>query len=145
MNHATPLMRNFARRLVGHEAGDTKSSGTQIPAAFRGCEKLRLHLATFMGNAGVRTVLARALALSAREGPWLRAVRIKTDGPLERLDEFEAHLDRNDFTEGGEVLLAHLLGLLVAFIGASLTLRLVREVWPKVPLDDLDFGEESRR
>jgi hypothetical protein len=28
-----------------------------------------------------------------------------------------------------------LLGLLVAFIGEDLTLRLVREVWSKLPLD----------
>jgi len=37
-----------------------------------------------------------------------------------------------------------LLALLVAFIGANLTVRLVREVWPKVPLNNLDFGEESK-
>ena len=35
-------------------------------------------------------------------------------------------------------------GLLVAFIGQSLTLHLVREVWPKAPLDDLDFGKGVR-
>ncbi len=137
-------MRNFARRLIGYEAGEYKSSGAHIPAAFRSCEKLRLHLATFMGNAGFRTVLARALALSAEEVPWLRAVRVKADGPLEGLEELEAQLDRDVFLEGGVVLLAQLLGLLVAFIGANLTVRLVREVWPKVPLNGLDFGEGGK-
>jgi hypothetical protein len=34
-----------------------------------------------------------------------------------------------------------LLGLLVAFIGEDLTLRLVREVWPKLSLNNLDFGK----
>jgi predicted transglutaminase-like cysteine proteinase len=38
------------------------------------------------------------------------------------------------------LLLAQLLGLLVAFIGEDLTLRLVREVWPKLSLNDLDLG-----
>jgi len=42
-------------------------------------------------------------------------------------------------------LLAQLLGLLVTFIGEALTVRLVREVWPKVPLDDLDFGNAGQR
>jgi hypothetical protein len=31
---------------------------------------------------------------------------------------------------GSEVLLAHLIGLLVAFIGEILTLRLIHELWP---------------
>jgi hypothetical protein len=42
------------------------------------------------------------------------------------------------------VLLAQLLGLLVAFIGENLTLRLMREVWPKVPLNELDFASEGK-
>ena len=42
------------------------------------------------------------------------------------------------------VLVAQLLGLLVAFIGETLTLRLVREVWPKLPLNDLDFGRGDK-
>ena len=38
-----------------------------------------------------------------------------------------------DLTNGRVVLLAHLLGLLVAFIGEDLTQRLLREAWPKLP------------
>jgi hypothetical protein len=41
------------------------------------------------------------------------------------------------------VMLAQLLGLLVAFIGENLTLHLVRDVWPKVRLDDVEFGTEG--
>jgi len=37
-----------------------------------------------------------------------------------------------------------LLGLLVAFIGENLTIRLVREVWPKAPLNDLDLTQEGK-
>ena len=48
-----------------------------------------------------------------------------------------------DVAEGGVALLAQLLGLLVAFIGESLTLRLVHDIWPAVPLSDLDFGERG--
>jgi hypothetical protein len=47
--------------------------------------------------------------------------------------------------EGGAEILAQLLGLLVTFIGANLTLQLVRDIWPRVALSDLDFakGEEK--
>ena len=43
------------------------------------------------------------------------------------------------------MLLAQLLGLLVAFVGKNLTLRLVREVWPNSKLDGLDFGTEVKK
>jgi hypothetical protein len=41
-------------------------------------------------------------------------------------------------------LLAQLLGLLVAFIGESLTLRLVREVWPPVTLGNLNASKDDK-
>lgn len=138
-NPATPLMRNFARRLVGYEGRESAPSLPQTPAAFRSCEKLRLHLVNVLGAAGFRTLLMRALALAATEVPWLRAVQVQADGPLEGLEDLQAKLDRDEFLEGGVVLLAQLLGLLVTFIGGNLTARLVREIWPKVPLNDLDL------
>lgn len=45
--------------------------------------------------------------------------------------------------EGESLLFAELLGLLVAFIGEALTLRLVREAWPKLRLSDLDFPQRT--
>jgi hypothetical protein len=132
-------MRNFAKRLVAHETSGNKSSGTETPAAFHACEKLRPHLATLMGNAGFRALLSRALTLANAEVRWLRAVHVKADGSLESLEELHAQVDPNEFYEGGVVLLAQLLGLLVAFIGENLALRIVREVWPKLSLNDLDL------
>ena len=46
--------------------------------------------------------------------------------------------------EGGVVLIAQLLGLLVAFIGESLTVRLAREAWPKLPLNGLESGNGDK-
>lgn len=117
-----------------------ESSGKN-PGGFHVCEKLHLHLATFLGNTGFQTLLTRAFALSAEEIPWLRAVRIKPDRTLEGLAEVQAHLDPDELFDGGVVVLAQLLGLLVAFIGEVLTVRLVREVWPTVRLHDLDLGK----
>jgi hypothetical protein len=44
-----------------------------------------------------------------------------------------------NFFEGRIVLLAQLLGLLVAFIGENLAFRLVREAFPKAPVNNLDL------
>src|SRR6266404_5858740 len=145
MSRATPKMRDFAKRLIAYEARGNKSLATKkIPPAFRVCEKLRAHLSTFMGNAGFRALLARSLALASAEVAWLRAMHVKADGSLEGLDELEAQLDPNEIAEGCVVLLAQLLGLLVAFIGEDLTLQLARDVWPKLPSTIFDFGKGSK-
>ena len=141
MRRATPKMRNFAKRLIAYETRENRSFETKKTlAAFHVCEKLRAHLSTFLGNAGFRALLARALALAVAEVAWLRAMQVKADGSLEGLDELEAQVDPNEIFEGCVVLLAQLLGLLVAFIGEDLTLRLVREVWPQLSLNNLDVG-----
>jgi hypothetical protein len=60
------------------------------------------------------------------------------------LEELNAKRNPDELLEGGVVLVAQLLGLLTAFIGQTLTLRFVREIWPEVPLDDLNSGKEGR-
>ena len=137
-------MRDFAKRLIAYEASGKKSSETKKTTNFYVCEKLRPTLATLAGNAGFRALLSRALALATAEVAWLRAVHVKTDGSLEGLDELETQVDPQKIAEGNVVLVAQLLGLLVAFIGEDLTVRLVLEVWPRVPLDDLDLGEGGK-
>jgi hypothetical protein len=133
-------MRDFAKRLIAYETKGNKSSETKTAAVFFVGEKLGPHLATFIGNGGFSALLSRALVLANSEIPWLRAVHVKADGSLEGLDGVGAQVNPAEISEGKVVLLAQLLGLLVAFIGESLTLRLVREIWPKIPLNDLDFG-----
>jgi len=139
MNRATPHLRHFAKRLIVFETQVNKSS----PANFPVPDKLRPQLTAFTGNAGFQALLTRALALARVEVPWLRAVHVKADGSLEGLTEIQAQLPPAELLEGKVVLLAQLLGLLVAFIGENLTLRLVREVWSKVPLDDLAFDNRN--
>jgi hypothetical protein len=134
-------MRDFAERLIAYETTKNKSSETKAQVAFLVAEKLRPQLATLMGNAGFRALLSRALALANAEVSWLRAVHVNTGGSFEGLDKLGAQVDPDEIFEGCVVLLAQLLGLLVAFIGEDLTLRLVREVWLKLSFNDLDFGK----
>src|ERR1035441_10389393 len=136
-------MRRFAKRLTVYERRANTPSEINTPPAFQVCEKLRTHLGTFMGAAGFRELLSCALPRAKAEMPWLGAVHLKADGSLEGLEELNAKRNPEELFEGGVVLVAQLLGLLVAFIGETLTLRFVREVWPEVPLDNLDFGDRK--
>ena len=135
-------MRDFAERLITYEAKENKSSGTKPTAAFPVPEKLRPHLATLMGTFGFRSLLSRSLALASTEVSWLGTIEIRADGSLPRLDELAAKVAPADIIEGRVVLLTQLLGLLVAFIGANLTLQLVHEAWPNLPRrkNDLNFN-----
>jgi hypothetical protein len=137
-------MRDFAERLIAYETNSNKSSETKTAVVFLVGEKLRLHLTALMGNVGFRALLSRALVLANAEAPWLYAVHVKADGSFGGLDELGAQVGPEKIAEGSVVLLAQSLGLLVAFIGGSLTLRLVREMWPKIPLNVLDFGNGDK-
>ncbi len=92
-----------------------------------------------MGKVGVRALVSRALALANAEAPSLRAVQVNAEGGLERMGELEAQFDPQ-VAEGSLVLLAQLLGLLVAFIGENLTVRIVREAWPELCLPKSGFS-----
>lgn len=136
-------MRDFAVRLIAFEVSGARSTDSGAFSAFAVPDKMRIHLTTLMGNGGHRALLMRALVLAGEEVPWLRDARVAPSGNLERpIQEGDPNekLDNPDgATEGGVVLVAHLIGLLVAFIGERLTLQLVREVWPKLPAEDLNF------
>ena len=132
-------MRDLAELLIAYESSGKKSSATKIAAVFPVIARLRPHLAGLMGNTGFLALLLRAQARAERDVPSLRAVEVKADGSLHMPDESAAQIDPENGVEGGVVLLAQLLGLLATFIGEHLTLRLVGEIWPKLPLNDLDF------
>jgi hypothetical protein len=142
MNRATPQMRSIAERLIDYETARKDAPEPGNTASFLVTERLRPQLATLMGNAGFRALLARALALASAEVSWLRAVQVNADGTLEPL---HARLKPGEFREGRIVLLAQLLGLLVAFIGPGLTLRLAGEIWPQLSADKVDFGDGGKK
>jgi hypothetical protein len=144
MSRATPKMRNFAKRLTDYGTRENRASGAETAPTFRVCERLRAHLAVSVGKGGARELLSCALARANAEVPWLRAVRVKPDGQLEGLDALQAQVSAEERSEGEVVLVAHLLGMLSAFVGERLTLRQVREVWPQVPLSDLEYGKKHK-
>lgn len=92
-------------------------------------DKLRLSLARFHGPDGFIALLRRALALARTELPALQSVTVNTEGALERLEQVVADA-RNGGIEAAVAITAHLLDLLVTFVGKPLTLRLVHDAWP---------------
>jgi hypothetical protein len=136
-------MRDLAQKLLTYEANAGKASEPMESATLRVYEKLRQGLGEFAGVAGFQSLASRALALARLEAPSLGSTRVTADGSLQGLGELEPQIDIDEDRagaypagEGGVILIALLLGLLLIFIGEDLTLSLLRVSWPGTALDD---------
>lgn len=143
MSTASPATRELARRLFAHEAARARRPAGARDAA-RVCEELHARLSKLMGAAGFASLLSRALALAKAEAPSLEAVRVRADGTLEGFDQDGQDEDAEAAANRGVVLVANLLGLLVTFIGAPLTVRLLRDAWPEAPIEEIDLTNEEK-
>lgn len=135
MIRTTSELRTAAERLLKLEAAESR--GTRKPATALVSEHLRRVLGALLGAAGFKALLARAVTLAKAEVPTLSALQINADSSLVGLSEDD------DFADGEVVLVAHILGLLVTFVGEALMLRLVNDAWPKASLNDLDFDKDE--
>jgi len=142
---ATQATRNLALWLLAQEGiADKPSETEEMHAAFRVCEKLRQSLSTLAGTAGYRSLISRALTLAKKETPSPGKVQVKEDGSLEWTEAVEQQQGMDEAAKGGVVLVAQLLGLLFTFIGQALTLRLVRDLWPDAPFEDMNSEREKQ-
>ncbi len=138
-----PESRYLAQRLLTYEAVAGKSSETTDSAALRVVAKLRQALITITGVAAFRLLLSRALTLARAEAPSLSAVQVAADGSLQGLDKMEPQIDKDQAREGGAILIAQLIELLLTFIGEGLTLRMVQDVWPEAAFEGRVSEKES--
>jgi len=136
-------MRDLTQRLLAYEAFADETSEPEDSATLRVYEKLRQGIGRFAGIAGFQSLASRALAMARTEAPSLSAVRVSADGALQGLGEIEHQFDidkvrAGEFPagEGGIILIARLLGLLLTFLGEPITIRLLRNAWPGAPFDD---------
>ncbi len=130
MHRTSPAIQDLARRLLAVEAASGSALDDQPHAheAARVTERLRIALTKFAGPSGFEALLSRALALAKSDVPALQAVNMKPNGSLEGFAE-------RTVGDGGIALIAHLLGLLVTFIGEPITLNLLADAWPDESLD----------
>jgi hypothetical protein len=133
----SPEMRDLARCLLTYEASAGKVYESKELATLRVYEKLRQSLIGTTGVAGFHAIASRALALARDEAPGLNAAQVAVDGSLVALSESGAQvdMDKNQTgeyqpNEGGVILIARLFELLLAFLGETLTLRLLQDAWP---------------
>lgn len=143
MSQANQELRSFVGRVVAFETGRNASSTATTPVAFVVCEKLRPQWVNFMGDVGFRTLLSRALTMAHQRVPWLSAVQVNAEGVLAWSGKMEPPADPDAMGAGSAVLVAELLGLLEGFIGEALALRLLQDVWPKLPLNDSGSDKEK--
>ena len=142
MSKTSPAIQRLARYLLGGELSCIQSSNGGPGQAVRACEKLRVPLTKFAGAAGFSSLLSRALTLARRQAPSLERLRVDADGSLAGFSEIQH--DAEAAREGGVVLVAEFLGLLVTFIGERLTLSLVREAWPDAPVEIMTLNAEEK-
>lgn len=136
--------RALAQRLLTYEGASDQTSGPAEPVAFRVCEKLRRPLSALAGASASRLLLSRALTLAKAEVPTLGPVQIAADGSLRRSGGPNSQIDNAQVREGGVILIARLLELLLSSIGEGATLRLVTsEILPDLnshPMSDISPG-----
>ena len=143
MRTPTPAIRSLTQRLIAVEASATTGPVPASPGASRVLEKLRAPLSRLAGAAGFGSLMSRAMALAKAEDASLNAVRVRADGSLEGFAGHGHGPDTGVGEDGGAVVVAHLLGLLVIIIGEPLVLRLVRDAWPDAPGDKTDRSLEG--
>lgn len=96
---------------------------------------MQLYLSRLIGADGFTALQRRVLVLAQAEIPALQAATLTADGRLEGIEG----LGRGD--EAATAITAHMLALLIALIGKSLTLRLMLDAFPDVsgpPIADLE-------
>ncbi len=130
-----PNTREIAQRLLGYETGEQSPSGANASPAIYVCQKLGLPLSRLVGETGSRALLARALTLAKREAEVL--------GPVKVTDALALEGWNGEAESASTVLVGHLLGLVVTFLGEALTLRLLHDVWPDRTISDVHFGERN--
>lgn len=134
MDTSSSLMQDLARRLL---AASQTNSDPHVHEAAVVSEKLRIPLTRFAGAEGFASLLRRALVLASAEVPSLQSIKVGAEGRLEGFEQLAADTGTTaGRSEAAVAITAHLLGLLVTFIGEPLTLRLVRKSWPDTSLDE---------
>lgn len=135
MSRVPPPLDAFARRLLLHEAGGSQRTKDFTDAMERVCQLLNIRLTPLLSAAGVNALLGRAIALAARDFPFLAGIGAIRAPDCSMIGLREALDDQNPGRAADALvaILGNFLWLLVDFIGESLGLRKVHEAWPDVP------------
>jgi hypothetical protein len=126
----------LARKLLAYESSPRSTPLSTKPPSVAVCEKISVALTPLMGGAAFQSLLGRALKLAKQDSADLEAVTITDKRTLEGIT--------GSGTDAGAAVAASLLSLLVIFIGESLTLRLLHDVWPALNIADSNRTESDQ-
>lgn len=126
-------IRKISEKLLLYEAAEPAPSQEHTSAAAEVCQKLTHPLSQLIGEAGYRALLQRALTLAKREEEVLRPVQVAEGGALEGMTGQSQEAS----------IVAHLIDLLITFLGEALTLRLLYGIWPDRSFSDVHFRERN--
>ena len=133
----TPLgqaaLQRLARKVLARYSGSSERTEALAAAARRAYEDLVRVSTPLIGQVGVAALIARALHLAQREHPWLTAAPDSdhTHDPFASVIIGLSGQTRANAAEGTAAVFAAFAGLLVTFIGESLTAGLLRKAWPE--------------
>lgn len=132
-----PRTLELAQRLLAYEAVQASTALTDTQAVCRVCDKIRRPLTTLAGAAGFRSLLSRSLTLAKHQSPVLIGWEVGPDGSLQGLD--------SETEELGAVLITQLIWLMITFIGESVTLRLLHDVWLDLPDAEIKLERDESK
>lgn len=126
--------------VLRQESNDADGADSMLTAMERSCQKLCIRLAKLVTAAGSQALVARAIHLAAADAPFLRGLRagVVPGACVEGVQDSTRDVSPELAQAGLVAVMAHLLGLLVTFIGPDVTARIVGDVWPDPP-----FGREE--
>jgi hypothetical protein len=126
----------LARWLLAQEMTGTEGALSVPDAAEQACQKLLDRLGKLITPSGCHALLARSLHLAQADFQFLRAIQPgSTPGAyLEGLRQRAEGTDPGQVQRGLAALLGILMELVALFIGDYLTGRLLREIWPDLPV-----------
>jgi len=131
MDTLSPSLLELARQLwvASLRVSDPHATGPSLVNA-----NLQRSLIQFAGSAGFQSLLRRAITLATVEAPVLRTATISPDGRVQGIEQLIE--DAASAKQAGVAVMAHMLGLLMTFIGEPLTRSLVLEACPEASQGD---------
>jgi hypothetical protein len=142
------VLRDLSKAILRREVAGRQGSA-EVAAAIEGTfAKLQGLMQDFIGHEGFRALLERAVFLAKSDFGWLGSIAQGEAPSLSFKGSAEA-VEREGSraaTDGFGAVLSNFIGLLETFIGADLTLRLLRRIWPEIPPEGTARGEgEGKR
>lgn len=129
MQPSTSRIRESVRGWLDAE-GRGQTSPDLAVTVERLLRRLITHLGRVVGDGGVRAMLARSVRLQWADHPALRTITLDDADLPACIAATLRGMPQNHALEAAEALLTTFIEVLASLIGATLTWRLLGDIWP---------------